>query len=99
MNEVALLNALRDCFHPVLRRNIVELKMVRSVEVERDLDAPGTGIPGVPQKYIARVAVTAPGSDEAQNAQLVAQIENRLAGMEEISRAEVRLLPALFTIL
>lgn len=99
MNEVALLNALRDCFHPVLRRNIVELKMVRDVAVERDPDAPGTGIPGVPQRYIARVAVTAPGNDEAQNAQLVAQIENRLAGIEEISRSEVKLLPPLFAIL
>ncbi|SEG01756.1 hypothetical protein SAMN05421819_1699 [Bryocella elongata] len=99
MNEVALLNALRDCFHPVLRRNIVDLKMVRGVEVTRDLEAPGSGIPGVPQKFIAHVSITAPGSDEAQNAQLVAQIENRLAGIEAISRSQVTLLPALFPIL
>lgn len=99
MNEVAILNALRDCYHPVLRQNLVALKMVRSVELERDHDAPGAGIPGVPAKYRVRVAVTAPGTDDAQNAQLAAQIENRLAAFEQISRTEVTLLPALFPIL
>jgi metal-sulfur cluster biosynthetic enzyme len=99
MNEVSLLNALRDCYHPLLRQNLVALNMVRSVDLQPDNDAPGVGIPGVPPKFIARVTVNAPGTDEAQNAQLAAQIENRLAAFEQISRTQVTLLPALFPIL
>jgi hypothetical protein len=77
----------------------VELGMVRAATLLRDTEAPGAHVPGVPLKYIARVAVTAPGSDETQNAQLAAQIENRLAGIEAISRTEVSMEPALFSIL
>jgi len=99
MTEVDLLAALRDCYDPVSRRSIVELKLVRDVSLTRDADAPGAGIAGVPAKYIARVTLTAPGNDDAVNAQLVAVIENRLAGLEAISRTEVTLQPALFAIL
>jgi hypothetical protein len=38
-------------------------------------------------------------TDEAANSQLSAQIENRLLGLEAISRVTVTLLPALFPIL
>jgi metal-sulfur cluster biosynthetic enzyme len=99
MTDVDLLNALRDCYHPVLNRNVVDLKLVRAVELVPDADAPGAGIAGVPQRFVARVRMTAPGKDEGANAQLVAQVENRLLGMEAISRAEIELLPPLFAIL
>ncbi|MDE1154911.1 MAG: DUF59 domain-containing protein [Acidobacteriaceae bacterium] len=81
------------------RRNLVEASLVRSAVLVRDLDAPGQGIVGVPEKFIARVRIQAPSSDEALTAQMAAQIENRLAGIEAISRTELELLPPLFPML
>ena len=99
MTDADLLEALRDCYDPLLRRNVVELNLIRSATIELDGDAPGAAIQGVPARYRAQVMLHAPGSDEAANAQLVAQIENRLMGLPEISNADVRLLPAAFPIL
>jgi metal-sulfur cluster biosynthetic enzyme len=99
MTDADLLNALRDCYEPRLRRNIVAAGLVRAASLARDDEAPGAGIPGVPARYIAQVTVSAAGPDEAANAQLVAQIENRLLGVPAISRVTVTLVPALFTIL
>jgi len=99
MTEADLLEALRDCYEPKLHRNIVEAKLVRSATLTRDDAAPGANIPGVPARYLAHITLHAPGSDEAANAQLAAQIENRLLGLEAISRVTVTLLPALFPIL
>lgn len=102
MTDADLLQALRDCYVPterLPRRNIVDARLVRSATLIRDHQAPGANIPGVPPRYLARVTLTAPGSDDIVNAQLAAQIENRLLGLEAISRAEITLLPALFPIL
>jgi metal-sulfur cluster biosynthetic enzyme len=99
MTEADLLHALRDCYDPRLRRNIVDLGLVRSAQLQPDPDAPGAGISGVPPRYIARLSLTAPGSDEAANAQLTAQIENRLAGLQALSRTVIELHPPLFAIL
>lgn len=99
MTDTELLEALRDCYDPVLRRNIVEMNLVRSATLELDREAPGANIRGVPPRYKAHIVLQAPGSDDTANAQLGAQIENRLAGMPEISQANVRLLPAAFPIL
>jgi len=94
MTDADLLNALRDCYDPVLRRNIVEMKLVRSARLTPDTEAPGKLT-----RFVAAVSLTAPTTDEAANAQMVAQVENRLMGLEAISRVEVKLLPPLFAIL
>ncbi len=94
-----LLQALTECFVPALRRDVVAAGLVRSAAAILDPDAPGAGIPGVPDRYIARVTLMAPGGDEAVNAQMHAAVENRLLGLPEISRAEITMQPALFTIL
>jgi hypothetical protein len=99
MTEADLLNALRDCYDPLQRRNIVDARLVQSVALLPDRNAPGAGVRGATPRYIARVTLRAPGSDELINAQLCAQIENRLAGIADISRSEVVMLPALFPIL
>jgi metal-sulfur cluster biosynthetic enzyme len=99
MTEADLLNALRDCYDPLQRRNIVDARLVQSVALLPDRSAPGAGVRGATPRYIARVTLRAPGSDELINAQLRAQIENRLAGIADISRSEVVMLPALFPIL
>lgn len=94
-----LLRALGDCFIPKTQRNIVAAGLVRSATLERDPEAPGAGISGVPPRFLARIALLAPGSDEAVNAHLRALIENRLLGIQAISRVEITLLPPLFSIL
>jgi hypothetical protein len=99
MTDADLLNALRDCYAPNSRRNIVAAALVRSATLTPDEDAPGHAIPGVPAKYIAHIELTAPSADEAATAQLRAQLENRLAGLEWISRAEIKVSPPLFPIL
>lgn len=99
MTEANLVTALRDCYDTLQQRNIVDLGLVQSVALARDTEAPGAFVSGVPPRFIARITLRAPGSDDTRNTQLLAQIENRLAGLPEISRTEIELLPALFPIL
>jgi hypothetical protein len=89
---------LRDCYTSG-HRNIVDAGLIKAATLTPDTTAPGATIPGVPPRHIAHITLYAPGTDEAANAQLVAQIENRLLGVESISRVKVTLLPALFPIL
>ena len=97
MNPPDLLHLLRDCY--ANNRNIVDAGLIQSATLTPDPTAPGATISGLTPRHLARVTLHAPGSDETANAQLVAQIENRLLGLQSISRVEVTLLPALFPIL
>jgi len=99
VTDAELLQSLRDCYDPILKRNIVDLGLIRSAIVTRDNDAPGASIPGVPARYVAHITLTAPSADETAIAQLQAQIENRLAGLHAISRTSITLLPTPFPIL
>ncbi|WP_260737436.1 metal-sulfur cluster assembly factor [Tunturiibacter lichenicola] len=92
LTESDILQALRDCYDPVLPCNIVDLGLVRSITITPDAEAPGANIPGVPQKHIIEVSLTPTQTDEASHAQLSAQISNRLSGLETVSRTDVTLL-------
>jgi metal-sulfur cluster biosynthetic enzyme len=92
LTESDILLALRDCYDPVLPCNIVDLGLIRSIAVTRDLEAPGAHIPDVPQKHKIRIELTPTQSDDAANAQLQAQIANRLAGLEAVSHTTITLL-------
>jgi hypothetical protein len=98
MTDLDLRQALRDCYTPT-GRNLVDAGLIRSATLVLDTEAPGHNIPGVPPRYLATITLYAPSTDEAANAQLLAQIENRLLGLEPISRVTLTLLPALFPIL
>ena len=91
--------ALRECFVPALRRDVVSAALVRAASLTLDRDAPGAGISGVPERYIARIHLTDPSTDEAVSAQLRAAVENRLLGLPSISHVELTLSPPLFSIL
>jgi metal-sulfur cluster biosynthetic enzyme len=99
MTDPDLLDALRDCYEPILRRNVVDAGLIKAATLTLDREAPGANIPGIPPRYVAHITLLAPGSDEAANAQLAAQIENRLLGIAAISRVDLNQLPALFAIL
>jgi metal-sulfur cluster biosynthetic enzyme len=83
LTEADILTALSDCYDPALPCNIVDLGLVRSVAVAPDPEAPGAGIPGVPQKHRIEVALTLTNPTDEAAAQITAQIANRLAGLEE----------------
>jgi metal-sulfur cluster biosynthetic enzyme len=92
LTKADILTALRDCYDPTLPCNIVDLGLIQSITITRDLEAPGANIPGVPQKHKIQIEITPTQTDEASNAQLQAQIINRLAGLETISHTIVTLL-------
>jgi metal-sulfur cluster biosynthetic enzyme len=99
MTDTDLVNALRDCYDTLQQRNIVDIGLVQSAVLVRDTEAPGASVRSLPPRYIARITLRAPSSDDTRNAHLRAQIENRLAGLAEISSTEIKMLPALFAIL
>jgi metal-sulfur cluster biosynthetic enzyme len=92
LTESDILSALRDCYDPVLPCNIVDLGLIRSIGITPDLDAPGSGIPGVAQRHKIQITLTPTSEDESAISQLRAQIENRLAGLETVSHTTVTLL-------
>ena len=89
LTEAKILTALRDCYDPELPCNVVDLGLVRAIAITPDRDAPGSGIPGVPEKHHVQIDIilTHPGEDA--EAQLRAQIANRLAGLETVSQTTV----------
>ncbi len=89
LSASAIRDALRDCYDPALPCNIVDLGLVRSLEIQPDPDAPGAGIPGVPERVQVHLAVTSTSPTDDAIAQLSAQIRNRLAGLEAISRTDI----------
>ena len=92
LTESDILLALRDCYDPVLPCNIVDLGLIRSIAVTPDLEAPGAHIPGVPKKHQIHIQLTPTQTDEAAEAHLLAQIANRLAGLEAVSHTTITLL-------
>jgi metal-sulfur cluster biosynthetic enzyme len=92
LTESDILTALRDCYDPVLPCNIVDLGLVSSITITSDLEAPGAHILGVPQKHRIHIEITPTQTGEASEAQLTAQIANRLAGIEAVSHTEITLL-------
>jgi metal-sulfur cluster biosynthetic enzyme len=92
LTESDILLALRDCYDPVLPCNIVDLGLIRYLAVTPDLEAPGTHIPGVPQKHRIEIQLTPTQKDEAAEAHLRAQIANRLAGLETVGPTTIILL-------
>jgi len=92
LTQSDILQALRDCYDPVLPCNLVDLGLIHSIIITPDAEAPGARIPGVPQKHIVEISVTPTQNEEAANAQLSAQISNRLAGLETVSSTKITLL-------
>ena len=97
MTDADLLHLLRDCYTPA-GPNIVAAGLVRSATLTPD---PDPSLPNLPPRFIAAITLHAVGNatDDPANAQLTAQVENRLLGLPSISRVELNLLPALFPIL
>lgn len=92
LTESEIVTALRDCYDPELPCNVVDLGLVRAVTITPDRDAPGASIPGVPQKHHVHIDLILTNPSEAAEAQTRAQIANRLAGLEAVSRTTITIL-------
>jgi metal-sulfur cluster biosynthetic enzyme len=96
LSEADILDALRACFtssNPFGRPlNIVDLGLVGGIDLVLDEDAPGAGIPGVPPRQRLTIGLIPCTADDDANAILLAQIENRMAGVPELSSTVIRLL-------
>jgi metal-sulfur cluster biosynthetic enzyme len=92
LTEAAVLAALRDCYDPEISLTIVDLGLVHSISIAPDPDAPGAGIPGVPPRHRVSIALTLAQIADPESTPLIAQIQNRLAAFETISRTDVTLL-------
>ncbi|HEY6376785.1 MAG TPA: metal-sulfur cluster assembly factor [Edaphobacter sp.] len=93
LTESDILQALRDCYDPDVPCNIVDLGLIRSLTLAPDLEAPGANIPGVSRKHRIALTLTLTNPTEAAEAQLRAQIANRLAGLETVSQTTITILP------
>ncbi len=82
----AIREALRVCFDPELPVNIVDLGLVYGVEVHVATDAPG-----IEPRYAVHVTLTMRAPNDEREAMLVAQVQNRLMGMQQVCRATVEL--------
>jgi metal-sulfur cluster biosynthetic enzyme len=92
LTATAVRDALRDCYHPELSLNLVDLGVIAEIALAPDPTAPGAGIPGVPQRYRVRIVLTPPpAAHDATNIQITAIVCNRLAAFENISGTEVAL--------
>ena len=70
--------------------NIVDLGMVESVELTVDHEAPGAGIAGVPVKHRVSITLLRVVPDEDAQAILSMQIQNCLAGLQEVAQTSVQ---------
>ncbi len=86
LTEDDVREALRVCFDPELRVNIIDLGLLYGISVKQDPDAPG-----FETRYAVSIDLTMRAPNEEREAMLVAQVKNRLAGMQEVSRSEVHL--------
>lgn len=93
LTTTVIRDALRDCYHPELSLNLVDLGAIGDISIAHDSSAPGAGIPGVPQRHRVHISlVPPPAAHDATNTQIAAIIRNRLSAFEQISATEVSIL-------
>ncbi len=82
LTEADIRDALRVCFDPVLPVNIVDLGLVHGVSIVEDTEAPGSE-----SRFHVHIHLLRRTTDETREAMLLAQVENRLMGLQSISQA------------
>ncbi len=86
LSEQQILTALRDCFDPEVKLNLVDLGLIYSVETGRDLDS----TPAWPQQWV-KVTMTLTTQACPASGLILEQVNNRLASIPEISKVDVKL--------
>lgn len=84
--ESGILNALRDCFDPEVKLNIVDLGLIYAIETEPD---PGS-TPKWPRQRV-KVTMTLTTPQCPASGLILEQVQNRLAAIPEVGRVDVEL--------
>lgn len=86
LSEAEILTALRDCYDPELKLNLVDLGLIYGVTTWPDPES----APAWPRQRV-KVTMTLTSALCPASGLIVEQVSNRLAGIPEISRVEVEL--------
>jgi metal-sulfur cluster biosynthetic enzyme len=86
LTEDEILNALRDCFDPEVKLNLVDLGLIYAVATGPDPDS----TPKWPRQWV-KVTMTLTTQGCPASGLILEQVQNRLAGIPEISKVEVEL--------
>ena len=86
LSEADVFTALRDCFDPEVKLNLVDLGLIYSVPTGPD---PGS-TPVWPRQWV-KVTMTLTTQQCPASGLILEQVHNRLAGIPEISKVEVDL--------
>lgn len=86
MTEEDIFLALRDCFDPEVKLNLVDLGLIYAVALEPDPNAK----PAFPRQRV-KVTMTLTTPQCPASGLIFEQVNNRLASIEQISKVEVEL--------
>jgi metal-sulfur cluster biosynthetic enzyme len=86
MNEAEILAALRDCYDPEVKLNLVDLGLIYAVTTGPDPDSTKAW----PRQWV-KVKMTLTTPQCPASGLIFEQVNNRLAGIPDISRVEVDL--------
>jgi metal-sulfur cluster biosynthetic enzyme len=86
LTEAEILTALRDCFDPEVKLNLVDLGLIYGIETEPDPDS----TPAWPRQRV-RVTITLTTPHCPASGLILEQVHNRLAGIPDISKVELNL--------
>lgn len=84
LSESDILMALRDCFDPEVKLNLVDLGLIYGIELEPDPDS----TPRLPRQRV-KVAMTLTTPDSPYREQILEQVQNRLATNPGLGKIEV----------
>ena len=86
LSETDILTALRDCFDPEVKLNLVDLGLIYGIETGPDPDS----TPAWPRQWV-RVKMTLTTQHCPASGLILEQVRNRLAGVPDISKVDVEL--------
>jgi metal-sulfur cluster biosynthetic enzyme len=86
LTESDILTALRDCYDPEVKLNLVDLGLIYKVETMPD---PGS-TPAWPRQHV-RITMTLTTPQCPASGLIFEQVNNRLAGIPDISKVDVNL--------
>ncbi len=86
LSEAEILTALRECFDPEVKLNLVDLGLIYGLETGPDPDS----TPAWPRQWV-KVTMTLTTPKCPASGLIFEQVHHRLAGLRAISKVEVNL--------
>jgi metal-sulfur cluster biosynthetic enzyme len=86
LTESDILSALRDCFDPEVKLNLVDLGLIYGVATAPDTDS----TPAWPRQTVS-VTMTLTTPQCPASGLIFEQVHNRLAGIPDVSKVDVKL--------